>query len=67
MRADRQTRQACTYIAMQGMFFDLMAGEISPNIMFSEIRRRGTQMHTNGLLWVANGGYGMHGQGGNEK
>ena len=39
MQADRQTRQACTYIAMQGMFFDLMAGEISPNIMFSEIRR----------------------------
>lgn len=44
-----------------------MAGEISPNIMFFEIRRRVIQMHANGFIWVANRCYGTHGQGGNAK
>ena len=31
----------------QDMFSDPMAGEISPNVMFFEIRCRGTQIHAN--------------------
>ena len=31
----------------QGVFSGSMAGEISPTIMFFEIRRRGAQIHVN--------------------
>ena len=67
MRAGRKTRQACPYIVMHGMIFVVMAGEISPDIMFFEIRCGGTQMHANGFIWVVNECYGAHGQGGNKK
>ena len=64
---DTKIRQTETQNGHKGHDFGAMAGEISPNIMFGEIRRRGTQMHANGFIWVANGGDGTHGSVGNEK
>ena len=39
----------------QGMFSTPMAGEISPNIMFFEIGRRGVQMNVNTCMMGLDG------------
>ena len=44
-----------------------MAGEISPNIMFFEIRRRSAQMHTNACMMGLDGCSRMGEHGGTGK
>ena len=47
----------------QDMFSSPMAGEISPDVMFFEIRRRGVQMHANACMMGLDGRSRMGGHG----
>ena len=62
-----KTRQAEAKMVMQGMFATPMAGEISPNVMFFEIRRRGAQIHANACMMGLDGCNRMGGHGGTGK
>ena len=45
---DTKTRQKESKNGLVGDFCDTMAGEISPNMMFLQIRRKGAQLHVKG-------------------
>ena len=45
---DTKTRQTEPKNGLAGDFCDAMAGEISPNMMFLQIRRKGVQLHVKG-------------------
>ena len=61
MRADRKTRQAWAYIGTQCMLFGLMAGEISPDMMFWAGRQKLARMGTDGYKSVRMSAVGLVG------
>ena len=47
-QGDTKTRQTESKNGLAGDFCDAMAGEISPNMMFLQIGRKGVQLHAKG-------------------